>query len=48
MSTPPSEKSNKVARGVVTIAFSFTSSEFLVIFIVEEMPVICVIAFCCV
>ena len=37
MSTPPSEKSNKEARGVVTIVvICFTSFEFLsVIFAVE-------------
>ena len=49
MFTPSSEKSNKEARGVVTIAVIYiTSLEFLVIFFVEEMPVIGVIVFCCV
>jgi len=34
---------------VVTIVVScFTSVEFLVIFVVEEMPVICAVVFCCV
>ena len=32
---------------MVTIAVSFTCFEFLVIFIVEEMPVISVMVFCC-
>ena len=32
---------------MVTIAVSFTCFEFLVVFIVEEMPVICVMVFCC-